>query len=219
MADLVEPGQRMMAAGGGRGGKGNARFATAIMQTPRVAERGEPGRERRLRLELKLLADVGLVGFPNAGKSTLLSRLTSAKPKVAGYPFTTLSPNLGVMPAGDYRSYTVADMPGLIEGAHQGRGLGTNFLRHIERTRMLVFVIDASSKDPWREYDVLKGEMAHFNKALSRKPSVLAFNKMDLVERKPPARKGAPASYLSALNGDGVERLRCRIVSKLEKHV
>lgn len=218
VSDLVEPGQRAVAADGGRGGKGNARFATSTMQTPRVAEQGEPGRSRRLRLELKLLADVGLVGFPNAGKSTLLSRLTDARPRVAGYPFTTLSPNLGVMRTGDFRTYTVADMPGLIEGAHQGRGLGLNFLRHIERTRMLVFVVDASSKDPWGEYRVLRREMEHFNPALLKKPVMLAFNKMDLAAGKPPAQKGVAASRISALTGEGVEALRLKMIKTLGKH-
>ncbi len=218
LADMVEPGQEAVVAAGGRGGKGNARFATATMQTPRVAEQGEPGRERRLALELKLLADVGLVGYPNAGKSTLLSRLTDAKPKVAGYPFTTLSPNLGVMRTDDFRTYTVADMPGLIEGAHQGRGLGLTFLRHIERTRMLVFVVDATSKDPWLEYRVLRDEMKHYSAALARKATLLAFNKMDLASRRPPARKGTPASQISALTGEGVEALRSRIIRTLGKH-
>lgn len=218
VSDLVEPGQRAVAADGGRGGKGNARFATSTMQTPRVAEQGEPGRSRRLRLELKLLADVGLVGFPNAGKSTLLSRLTDARPRIAGYPFTTLSPNLGVMRTGDFRTYTVADMPGLIEGAHQGRGLGLNFLRHIERTRMLVFVVDASSRDPWGEYRVLRREMEHFNPALLKKPVMLAFNKMDLAAGKPPAQKGVAASRISALTGEGVEALRLKIIKSLGKH-
>ncbi len=219
LADLVEPGQKAVVAAGGRGGKGNARFATATMQTPRVAEQGEPGLTLRLRLELKLIADVGLVGFPNAGKSTLLSRLTDAKPKVAEYPFTTLSPNLGVMNDECLATFTVADMPGLIEGAHQGRGLGLNFLRHIERTRMLVFVIDASAKDPWREYDVLRVEMAHFNPMLAKKPSILAFNKMDLASKKPRARKGVPAACISALNGQGVAALKKSMITKLRRYV
>lgn len=218
LADLVEPGQQAVAAAGGRGGKGNARFATATMQTPRVAEHGEDGQALSLRLELKLLADAGLVGFPNAGKSTLLSRLTDARPKVAGYPFTTLSPNLGVARADDFRSYTVADMPGLIEGAHQGKGLGLNFLRHVERTRVLVFVIDASAKEPWREYDVLRQEMAHFNPSLSRKPFLLVFNKMDIAVGKPPARKGLKVSYVSALKGDGVPLLKKKMITLLGRH-
>lgn len=218
LSDLVEPGQRKVVAEGGRGGKGNARFATATMQTPRVAEQGEQGRRLRLRLELKLLADIGLVGFPNAGKSTLLSKLTDARPKVAGYPFTTLSPNLGVMRTGDFKTYTVADMPGLIEGAHQGRGLGLNFLRHIERTRMLVFIVDVSSKDPWGEYQVLRREMEHFNPSLLKKPAMLVFNKMDLVSRKPPARKGIAASYISALTGDGIDSLLLKMIKTLEKN-
>ncbi len=218
LADLVEPGQQAVAAAGGRGGKGNARFATATMQTPRVAEKGESGQKLKLRLELKLLADAGLVGFPNAGKSTLLSQLTDARPKVAGYPFTTLSPNLGVAKSDDFRSYTVADMPGLIEGAHQGKGLGLNFLRHIERTRILMFVIDASAREPWRDYDVLRREMAHFNPSLARKPFLVVFNKMDIAEGKPPARKGLKALYVSALKGDGVSLLREKMISLLERH-
>lgn len=218
ISDLIEAGQKVKTAAGGRGGKGNARFATATMQTPRVAEQGEPGVTRRLRLELKLLADIGLVGYPNAGKSTLLSRLTEARPKVAGYPFTTLSPNLGVMMTDDFKSYTVADMPGLIEGAHQGRGLGLTFLRHIERTRMLVFVVDASAKNPWQEFQVLRDEMEHFSRALAGKPALLAFNKMDLAGKKPASKKGVAASHISALTGEGVEGLRRRIIEKMGRN-
>ncbi len=219
LADLVEAGQRTVVVPGGRGGKGNVHFATATFRTPRVAEQGEPGQRRRLRLELKLLADVGLVGFPNAGKSTLLGRLTEARPKVADYPFTTLAPNLGVLITDKFQRYTIADMPGLIDGAHQGKGLGFAFLRHVERTRVLVYVIDASSRDPWREYRILRREMLSFNPLLTKKPFLLAFNKMDLVERPPTARGRIAVCYLSALTGQGLEELKQAIVKKLEGHV
>lgn len=218
LADLVEPGQQAIVAVGGRGGKGNVHFATATRQSPRVAERGEPGQSRRLRLELKLLADVGLIGYPNAGKSTLLARLTDARPRIAGYPFTTLSPNLGVLTTDDFERYTLADLPGLLEGAHQGRGLGLTFLRHVERTRILLYVIDASSRDPWNEYRILREELDHYKKGLSARGSLVVFNKIDLLPPSWPRRKGRDIIYLSALTGQGVETLRQRLISFLKKH-
>ena len=218
IADLVESGQDVVVAAGGRGGKGNVKYATSTNQTPRVAERGEPGRQRTLLLELKLLADVGLVGFPNAGKSTLLSKLTQARPKVAGYPFTTLSPNLGVMASDRFQTYTVADLPGLIEGAHQGRGLGLAFLRHIERTRMLVYLIDASGKDPWRDHGILVDEIKRYDRTILKKSSLTVFNKMDLVLKRPRAVKGKQALYVSALQGTGIDGLRAELLRILEKH-
>src|SRR5579884_1504770 len=174
--DFTEPGQRFVAARGGRGGRGNARFATSTHQAPTEHEEGRPGEEKRLRLELKLLADVGLVGFPNAGKSTLISRISAARPKIADYPFTTLEPNLGVVSVDD-RSFVVADIPGLIEGAHEGAGLGTQFLRHIERTRLLVHLVDVSDAsgrpDPVKDFEVIMGELKSFGAGLESKPMIL----------------------------------------------
>src|SRR2546428_7261458 len=178
IADLVEEGQRVMVARGGRGGLGNVHFATSTHQAPQEAQKGEPGEERWIQLELRLIADVGLVGLPNAGKSTLLAALTAARPKIADYPFTTLEPNLGVMELGpeDERRPTIADVPGLIEGASQGAGLGHAFLRHVERTRILVHVVDGSSRDPEWDHGVIRGELAAHNPALLEKPMLVAFN-------------------------------------------
>ena len=173
--DFTTPGERFVVAEGGKGGRGNARFATSTHQAPTEHEEGKPGETLRLRLELKLLADVGLVGFPNAGKSTLISRLSAAKPKIADYPFTTLQPNLGVVQAGD-RTFVLADVPGLIEGAHEGHGLGTQFLRHIERTRLLVHMVDVadvSGRDPASDFDIILGELAKFSGDLTRKPMLV----------------------------------------------
>lgn len=209
LADLIIPDSSVIAATGGKGGKGNFHFATSTNQTPRVAEKGEVGETRSLRLELKMLADVGLVGFPNAGKSTLLSKLTQAHPKIANYPFTTLLPNLGAMYLDENSTCTVADLPGLIEGAHQGKGLGTQFLRHIERTRVLVFVIDASTANARQELKVLKNELMSYNPGLADKPQLLVYNKTDLLKKKPKTA----GIYVSALNGDGLEELRKKIAS------
>jgi GTP-binding protein len=215
LADLVLPGTRSVAAKGGKGGKGNTHYATSTNQTPRVAEKGEEGQSVTLKLELKLLADIGLVGFPNAGKSTLLSRLSDAHPKIANYPFTTLSPNLGVMRLDEFHTCTIADMPGLIEGAHNGRGLGIQFLRHIERTKVLVFVLDASSPKPERDLEILKSELIVYNRALSEKPQMAVFNKTDLLSKKKPKNKAL--MYVSALNGTGIEPLRKKITSLYKK--
>ena len=178
-------GERFLVARGGRGGKGNARFATSTHQAPTEHEPGKPGQERRLRLELKLLADVGLVGFPNAGKSTLISRISAARPKIADYPFTTLEPNLGVVKLDDFRSFVVADIPGLIEGAHLGHGLGTQFLRHIERTKLLVHLVDvsdASGRDPVEDFETVMRELASFNEDLAKKPMIVVASKMDAAQ-------------------------------------
>ena len=210
LADLIVPGTSVIAATGGKGGKGNFHFATSTNQTPRVAEKGEIGETVSLRLELKMLADVGLVGFPNAGKSTLLSKLTQAHPKIANYPFTTLMPNLGAMYLDENSTCTIADLPGLIEGAHQGKGLGTQFLRHIERTRVLVFVIDASAENAKQELKVLKNELVSYNPGLADKPQLVVYNKIDLLKKMPKV----DGLYVSALNGDGLDELR-RSIAKL----
>jgi GTPase len=201
LADLVAVGQEVMVAKGGRGGLGNTHFATATHQAPKHAQRGEPGEERWLRLELRLIADVGLVGLPNAGKSTLLAALTAARPKIAPYPFTTLEPNLGVMDLGldDGRRPTIADVPGLIEGASSGAGLGHAFLRHVERTRVLLHVVDGAAKDPAWDHGVIREELEAHDPALLAKPMLTVFNKLDL----PAAREAWPA-FREAMDGAGI---------------
>jgi len=201
LADLVATGQETMVARGGRGGLGNTHFKTSTHQAPRHAQKGEPGEERWLRLELRLIADVGLVGLPNAGKSTLLAALTAATPKIADYPFTTLEPNLGVMDLGtdDGRRPTIADLPGLIEGASEGAGLGHAFLRHVERTRVLVHVVDGASRDPDRDHEILRDELRAHDPALLEKPLLVAFNKLDL----PQASEAWP-SFRAARERDGL---------------
>jgi len=233
IADLVAPGQTVVVAKGGRGGRGNARFATPTYQAPTFAERGEPGEERFLKLELKLLADVGIVGFPNVGKSTLISKISAAKPKIADYPFTTLVPNLGVVRVDERRSFVIADMPGLIEGAHLGAGLGDQFLRHIERTRLLVHVLDVSGltgRDPLDDYEIVNEELQSFSPNLAEKPQVVALNKMDVpgasevadrVERELRAAKPdgetRPVYRISALAGMGLSELVYGIAELLEQ--
>lgn len=184
LADLVEDGEKFLAARGGRGGRGNARFATANNRAPHFAEKGEPGEEREYLLELKLIAEVGLVGLPNAGKSTLLSAISAAKPKIGDYPFTTLSPNLGVAWLSDERMLTVADIPGIIEGASEGKGLGHDFLRHIERTRVLLFLVDLGDPDPLKTIEILEQELAQYSPAFAERPRQYAFNKADLPENR-----------------------------------
>jgi GTP-binding protein len=181
LGDLTEAGQVLVVARGGRGGRGNARFATSSNQTPRVAERGAPGEELTLKLELKLIADIGVVGVPNAGKSTFLASVTAAKPKIAPYPFTTLTPNLGVADLGD-RTLILADIPGLIEGAHRGVGLGFDFLRHIQRTRVLIHLLDGAGQDPLADFSQINTELSLFDEAILQKPQIVALNKMDLPE-------------------------------------
>ncbi len=183
LSDLETEGKKFIAAKGGRGGKGNSNFATSTNQTPRFAELGKPGRERNIILELKLIADVGLVGFPNAGKSTLISVISEAKPKIADYPFTTLEPNLGIVRYKDFKSITVADIPGIIEGAHLGRGLGLKFLRHIERTKILLIMIDAASENYAEEFKTLINELHSYSKILSGKKKILGFSKADLLDK------------------------------------
>lgn len=201
LGDLVEPGQRLLIAAGGRGGKGNWEFRTARNQTPMYAQPGEPGVELNIRLELKLIADIGLVGQPNAGKSTLLAALTAARPKIADYPFTTLIPNLGIVDLGDGQSCTLADIPGLIEGASQGKGLGHEFLRHIERTRALLLLVDPTAGPPARSLDVLRGELLSYGQRLAQLPFAVVLSKGDLL---PPDRAGVlleEAGAWAAANG------------------
>lgn len=215
LGDLTEPGQRLVVCRGGRGGRGNTHFATSRHQTPRLAERGEPGEERALRLELKLIADVGIVGVPNAGKSTFLAAVTNARPKIASYPFTTLEPNLGVAELEEDVSLVLADIPGLIEGAHQGHGLGDQFLRHIQRTRVLIHLLDGIAADPLLDFQQINAELALFDEHLAQKPQVVALNKMDLPEaqaRWPEVRaalegRGYEVMAISAVSGEGVRPL------------
>lgn len=215
VADLTEAGQRVTVAQGGRGGLGNSNFATPTNQAPRKATPGKPGEERTLMLELKLMADVGLVGLPNAGKSTLLSVLTAAKPKIAAYPFTTLEPNLGIVRVGDYGSFVLADIPGLIEGASRGKGLGFEFLRHIERTRVLVYLIDAVSEHPKDDLKVLKSELKQWNPDLLKRPSIVVLSRADLLAgQKPP--KGTWKLKISSATGEGVEDLTADMWRLLE---
>src|SRR5580700_1755409 len=184
LADLTKPGQRLTVARGGKGGRGNQHFAKPWHRAPRESEEGQQGEEHHLRLELRLLADVGLVGFPNAGKSTLISRISAARPKIADYPFTTLEPNLGVVQLADLRSFVVADIPGIIEGAHEGRGLGIQFLKHIERTKVLVHLVDMSEtgRDPIHDFETLMVELASFDEALAKRPMLVAASKMDSAQ-------------------------------------
>ena len=230
LADLVAVGQSAQIARGGRGGLGNTHFKTSTHQAPKHAQKGEPGEERRLRLELRLIADIGLVGLPNAGKSTLLAALTAATPKIADYPFTTLEPNLGVLdlsdpadPGADERRPTIADVPGLIEGASSGAGLGHAFLRHVERTRVLLHVVDGSGRDPGWDYDVIREELRAHDPALLEKPILVVFNKLD----RPAAADAWPAFRaarraagedvvaISATDGTGLKELRARIAELL----
>jgi GTP-binding protein len=218
--DFTEPGQRFTVAKGGRGGRGNARFATSTHQTPTEHEDGKPGDERHLRLELKLLADVGLIGFPNAGKSTLISRISAAKPKIADYPFTTLEPNLGVVGTADeYTSFVVADIPGLIEGAHEGHGLGIQFLRHVERTHLLVHLVDvseSSGRDPVEDFHIILKELASFSEDLAAKPMFVVASKVDVAQdteridavRDLAQQRDLPFFEISSVTGAGIDALK-----------
>ncbi len=225
IADLTEDGATFVAARGGKGGKGNASFATPTNQTPRYAEDGKPGEERRIRLELKLIADVGLVGFPNAGKSTLISVISAAKPKIADYPFTTLQPNLGIVKYKDFKSFTVADIPGIIEGAHTGKGLGLKFLRHIERTKILLLMIDVTDENYQATYETLISELENYGETLTRKKKLLAFTKVDLLteeeleEAKKREVKGCSKKplFISAVSGYGIKKLLDVLWQKLNE--
>jgi GTP-binding protein len=226
LVDLAEQGQRFLVARGGRGGRGNARFVSSTHQAPTEHEPGRPGDEKRLRLELKLLADVGLVGFPNAGKSTLISRISAARPKIADYPFTTLEPNLGVVALPDFRSFVVADIPGLIEGAHLGAGLGIQFLRHIERTRLLAHLVDVSEtsgRDPVHDFETVMTELASFSQELAHKPMIVVATKMDVA--LDPSRVaalhdlagklGLPFFEISSATGLGIDALKFAMAERV----
>src|SRR6266849_4122615 len=226
LADLVAAGSRVLVAAGGRGGRGNSAFATSTHQAPRESEPGTPGEERVLVLELKLIADVGIVGFPNAGKSTLISRISAAHPKIADYPFTTLEPNLGVVKLDDFRSFVVADIPGLIEGAHLGHGLGTQFLRHIERTRLLAHLVDvseASGRDPVNDFRVVMEELASFSGDLAKKPMLVVATKMDAAQspdrvsalKRLAAERGLPYFEISSVTGLGLDKLKYAITERV----
>ncbi len=211
VGEILEDGDRLVMAKGGRGGKGNSFFVTATHQSPREYQPGEDGEVRTLELELKLIADVGLVGQPNAGKSTLLSVISAARPKIGDYPFTTLSPNLGVVQLSDGRTFVVADLPGIIEGAHEGKGLGLQFLRHIERTRLLAFLIPIDAMDWQEEYDQLRREIETYSEELGRKPHCVVFTKMDLYANEPAPPIDAPDAFgvfaISAAGREGLEPL------------
>jgi len=217
-ADLITNGQELIIANGGRGGRGNATFASSTNQTPRQFTPGKPGEEFFIRLELKLIADVGLVGFPNAGKSTLLARVSKAKPKIANYPFTTLEPNLGIVQVRELHSFIMADIPGLLEGAHSGKGLGLQFLRHIERTRILLFLIECTSESIEEDFNILRNELQSYNEELLKKPILIAITKTDLLE---PSTKtdfeidNIPVYSISAVTGDGIGALLKDIYNKL----
>jgi len=224
LADLVENGQEFIAARGGKGGRGNAAFATSTNQAPRIAEPGEKGEERTLILELKLLADVGLVGFPNVGKSTLLATISAAHPKIADYPFTTLEPVLGIVRYREYQSFVVADIPGLIEGSHEGKGLGIQFLKHIERTRVLAILVSSETKDLRDDVKILMHELRSFNPILARKPRLIVITKTDLVDQKTVAKLVRSAKLLkltaipiSAVQNEGITELLDAFWDKLQQ--
>jgi GTPase len=224
IADLVQDNEEIILAQGGRGGKGNSEFATSINQAPRKATNGVPGESHTITLELKLLADVGLIGFPNAGKSTLISRISAARPKIADYPFTTLIPNLGIVRYGEYKSFVVADMPGLIEGAHTGKGLGIEFLRHIERTRVIVCLIESTSENIKGQYATLMHELKSFNESMAKKPQIIVISKMDIADDESLARlkkvkfpKRIPVYRISAVTGDGIKELTDEMWKQLYK--
>lgn len=225
LADIIEPGQEATILKGGRGGRGNVHFATSINQAPRIAERGEPGQEMWVTLELKLIADVGIVGKPNAGKSTLLSVVSAAKPKIANYPFTTLQPHLGVVEVDEYETMVLADIPGLIEGAASGIGLGHDFLRHIERTRVLIHLLDGAAPEPLEDWAVINQELAMYDVALEKRPQLVVLNKMDLPDaiawepilEEEITKAGYPFMSISAVTGQGVQAMLHRVKKMLDE--
>lgn len=225
--DLVDTGETFVILKGGRGGQGNTKFKTSTHRTPRFAQPGEPGETRKLKLELKLLADVGIIGLPNVGKSTLIAAISSARPKIANYPFTTLTPSLGVVQTNRAEPFVVADIPGLIKGAHQGTGLGIKFLRHIERTRILIHLIDVSSidpDDPLQQYRTINQELVMYDEKLVKKPQIVVLNKLDLpgirkaAEIFQSALKDKKVLLISALTGQGLEQLKSQIVRLLDSN-
>jgi GTP-binding protein len=224
LKDLVEPGETFLLAKGGRGGQGNTRFKTSKHRTPRFAQPGEPGETKKLKLELKLLADVGIIGLPNAGKSTLIRAVSSARPKIGDYPFTTLTPSLGVVQTDWGEPFVVADIPGLIKGAHKGTGLGIKFLRHIERTRILVHLVDVSAidlDDPLHDYNAINNELAMYNRKLAEKSQIVVLNKIDLpgiqeaADVFQSAIKDKEVTLISALTGKGIDNLKSKLVDLL----
>jgi GTP-binding protein len=226
--DLTEPGQRVLAAKGGKGGWGNQHFATPTRRAPKFHYTGRPGDEKELQLELKLIADVGLVGFPNAGKSTLISVISAAKPKIADYPFTTLEPNLGVVDLGDFKTFVVADIPGLIEGASEGAGLGDRFLRHVERTKLMLHLVDVSSisgRDPVEDYEIINRELANYNEDLAARPQLVVATKLDALDeperlkslRERAKQDGKDFFEISAVTNQGTKELVSAVAKKLEE--
>ncbi len=222
LGDIVNHGQRLVVAKGGRGGRGNARFATPTHRSPREWEPGQPGEDRWIELELKLIADIGLVGLPNAGKSTLLSRISKARPKIADYPFTTLEPNLGIVAYHDFRNFVVADIPGLIEGAHTGKGLGHQFLKHIERTRALAYLIDSTDPEPEKTFQTLYHELKEYSENLVQKPFIIVLTKIDLINEEneiPRFDHGLTVLPISAVRGDHLNELKESFHKLIEKAV
>ena len=224
--DFTEPGQRYLVAKGGKGGWGNAHFATPTRQAPKFHYTGRPGEEKELQLELKVIADVGLVGFPNAGKSTLISVISAAKPKIADYPFTTLEPNLGVVDIGDYKTFVVADIPGLIEGASEGAGLGHRFLRHVERTKLILHLVDVSSasgRDPVEDYEILNRELAKYDQDLAERPQIIVATKIDALDepdrrdrlKEQAAADRRPFFEISSVTNTGVQELVRAIAARI----
>lgn len=223
--DMDEDNKKIILVNGGKGGKGNSNFATPTNRTPRYAEEGKPGEYKKVILELKLIADVGLVGFPNSGKSTLISKISAARPKIADYPFTTLEPNLGIVKYKDFKSFTVADIPGIIEGAHKGKGLGHKFLRHIERTRIILFLIEITSERYQKDYNTLYNELSKYSDKLAKKKILVSFSKSDLIDEKELKEieefkfEGANSkpTIFSSVTGDGINYLLDTIWSNLEE--
>jgi GTPase len=226
--DFTQPGQRFLAAKGGKGGWGNAHFATPTRRAPKFHYTGRPGEEKELQLELKLIADVGLVGFPNAGKSTLISVISAAKPKIADYPFTTLEPNLGVVDIGDFKTFVVADIPGLIEGASTGAGLGDRFLRHVERTKLILHLVDVSSfsgRDPVEDYEIINRELAGYDEELAKRPQVVVATKIDSLDeperleslKKRATKDHKPFLAISAVANIGIQDLVYEVAKLLDE--